>query len=293
MPISTKSRIYVSYDGQNFFWVVYNNTNRKLIMNPTRDDLKGTSLKKYNPTNICPTCREEWERGDIQELNDKNILYPANAYHDTYKNGNKTEKLVCCKHGLRHYKRYDPDSSNNCLKSVRGCRTGNINPDSNFAKGDIGEKLTCILFGVKQLSIEYDNYELPIDHDHIPKGTLVKIGGELVDLSGNIPQTKMRKYDPIEGRWLFTSLYREWYKDFDIEILWCIIKNKIDRVYIVPKKKIYDLDTKKGISGITIYKEVKVGPHLYEKYRITDEEFINRANESLKIMLEQANREKS
>lgn len=53
--IKRKYKICVSFDIQNYFWVVVDNA--KFIRNPTEDDLKGTTERSYNPTNICPICR--------------------------------------------------------------------------------------------------------------------------------------------------------------------------------------------------------------------------------------------
>lgn len=277
-------RIYVSFDEQNFFWVVYNRYDRKLIMNPTKDDLKGTKLKKYNPTNICPICREEWRRGEIHELTEKNILYPYNVRYNINKEGRDTDERICSRHWHRNYQRYNPSSDNNIRKQMRDRRIGNLNdPDSTF--GDNCEELTAKLFGVKRLSVEYDNYELSLDHTPIPKETLVEIGGELVDLSGQLPQTKGRHYDSNYGGWSFTNLEREWYKDFDIEVLWCVSDDDscIERGYIIIKKEIYNQETKEGITSIGIYKNPTDSygdPKIswYEKYRITDEKLIKKAS---------------
>ncbi len=40
----------------------------------------------------------------------------------------------------------------------------------------------------------------------------------------------------------------EWGKDFDFEILWCVSEDglNIDRGYMIPKDRIYNLDIKKG-----------------------------------------------
>ena len=86
----TKWRIYVSFDEKNFFWIVVDNG--KLITKTDKEYLKGTKIKSYNHTNICPICREDWEKYGI-ELTSKSVLYPKNAFH-----GRKTGRWVCKKH---------------------------------------------------------------------------------------------------------------------------------------------------------------------------------------------------
>lgn len=71
-----KYKISVSLDEENPFWIVVDNG--RFIRNPTEEDLKCTRSITYNLTNICPRCREEWEKDGI-ELTDKSILYPKNA----------------------------------------------------------------------------------------------------------------------------------------------------------------------------------------------------------------------
>lgn len=86
--------MYVSKDGKNFFWMVYDNISQQLIMNPTRRELAGAKIKKYNQTNVCSICRKKWEnRKDDSELAEKSLLYPNNSVR-----GQRTEEWVCKNH---------------------------------------------------------------------------------------------------------------------------------------------------------------------------------------------------
>lgn len=90
---------------------------------------------------------------------------------------------------------------------------------------------------VKRLSVEHDKYScLPNDHSPIPEKVSIEIRRKLVDLSGKVPQTTGRRLDSY-GTWDFGNLKREWNKDFDIEICWCISKDGlyVERVYILEK----------------------------------------------------------
>lgn len=264
-------------DGQNFFWIVVDN--RKLIKNPTEDDFKWSDIESYNKTNICPRCREE------NNITDKSILYPNNAGRDTDKNGKKTDEWVCSKHSLKNYKKYNPNSIDNKLKLVRNCRTGYV-IDPYKILGNNCEEETYRLFGAKKSSEELDNYRLPIDHCPIPNGVSVKIGEKLVDLSGKIPQTKGGFYSSKYKWWSMTRLFRELPKKYDILIFYCVSEDgkKIERIYIFPYSEII----KRKTIGIYMYDSqgclFKKG--WYEKYRIIDEDILEKANKIWKEIIE-------
>lgn len=184
-----------------------------------------------------------------------------------------------------------PDTKTNLIKSMRDRRTGNLHDPGNIL-GDNCEELTKKLFGVKRLSVEYDKYScLPNDHSPIPEKVSIEIGEKMVDLSGKVPQTTGRRLDSY-GTWDFGNLQREWNKDFDIEICWCISKDglNVERGYIFWKKYIYDSEKKEGIDRIHITKnptDAHNNPIIpkYEMSRITDETFIDKADEKWKEII--------
>jgi len=278
-----KYKINVSFDGINFFWIVIDE-NGKIIRNPTEKDLKGATDKSYNPTNFCPRCREEYERGDISELTDKGILRPGNARRVTDKVGNKTDEWVCSIHGLRYYN-HSPDGILTLQKSLRDRRLGIQDPESPNAKGDKGELLTEKVFGIKRLSIENDHYNGPLDHPPILNSIIINIGGKLVDLSEKIPQTKIAYYSRdvgTSGGWYFKYRTTEYNKPYDIMILWCVSEDglNIERGYIIPK-----LEIKKRTS-VAIVKNPSKGVQWYIPYRIEDKVLIDKkANNSWKEII--------
>jgi len=193
-------------------------------------------------------------------------------------NRNWTGRYLCMEHYSRYYQKDDPNSSNNIKKSLADHRTGNLRYQ-NHILGDNGEKLTNILFEVKRLSIEHDKYSESLDHTPISQGISIMIGERLVDLSKKVPQTVctiFKRYIGAKGGWIFTSLEREWGKEFDVEILWCISEDglNVERGYIVPK-----IEIEEGKS-ITIVKDPSKGYQWYESYRITDKELLKKANEA-------------
>lgn len=265
----TKYRESVSFDRINFFWIVIDNG--RLVMNPTKDDLLGTKMKRYNDTNICPICREEKET-DKRELIVDNILYPKNAGYRK-----ETREWLCKK----HWSNRNPNSTNSLMKSLRNRRTGNLNYDRQIF-GDNCEKLTERLLGAEMLSTKYDKYSmLPLDHGLVTKNISVMIGDKLVDLYGKIPQTKgarisiqivKRDYSIYEYDIWYRHVENEHGKKFDILILYCMSKDgdKIKRIYIFPNGEVA------LIGSITISKNA-VGKW-YKKYRVIDEEFLKKAN---------------
>ena len=139
-----------------------------------------------------------------------------------------------------------------------------MNPECSTAKGNKFQKLTCKWRNIKDLNIENDDYNTPIDHSR--------------DAELGIIQTRGRFYNKIA--WYFSHLDDDWGKQFDNMICYCASKDRksIERIYIFPLKEI------KKRTNIGIYKSPKDkwGNHItswYEQYRIIDEETINKVND--------------
>lgn len=260
---STKYRIYISKDDKNYFWIVWDNG--KLIMNPTEDDLKYTEVKYYNKTNICSRCREYNEKYG-RELTDKSILCPGNVHKEKDKDGNKTGKWICHRHEGIDYQKYDPNSPNNTIKSIRDCRTGNQDPNSTQVLGDNSQELACELYGWIDLNKKNDNYSTgtPIDC-YDPK-------------TGLYHQVQGRRYSVEYGTWPNFNFERELKKIFEDMVCICISEDgkTVERIYVIPLKEI------KRIKGISIYKnQLKKNSgtlYQYEQYRRTDKDEIKKAN---------------
>lgn len=263
-----KSRIYVKIDEQNQFWVVAESG--RLIRNPTKEDLTGTNLRSYSSTNICPECRKE------NNIIDRSILYPKNARHKYDEKGNMTEEYLCEYHGNVSRRKNDPLGSNNLRKLSADRRTGNLT-DSAQILGDKCQKVTVLSLGPKDLNEELDNFNSPIDHTPIPDGTFVEIGEKLADLSGTVIQTKgcnFHEYIGRDGGWYVGNLIREYGKEFDFIIFYCISKDEktIERIYIFPKAVL------NGI-GINIIKDAVRGSQWYNSYIVTDKKYSQKTSE--------------
>ena len=217
-----KYRISVSIDEQNYFWVAINNG--LLIMNPTKDDLRGTKLISYSKTNICHRCRKE------NNIIDKNILYPGNACREKNKDNKETGEWVCIRHWGRDYGRHNPNSKDNIIKSLGDRRMGNLDPNSNLAKGDRGEELLCRWKGYTNLNKKNDNYKFPIDC--------------LDENTGEYYQVRSAYYNPINRLWGqdFKTLQDSIRQGFRFKslFLFCISKDGkvVKRVYEIPEKEI-------------------------------------------------------
>lgn len=280
-----KSRVFVRIDDQNKFWIIAENY--KIInKNPTKEEMSRTNHMNYNLTNICPRCREEYERGDRDKLTDKSILYPGNARQEVGKNGKITGEYVCNNHSYKSRQRHDPNSQNNIFRSLRDVRTGNLRDRPNILAHNC-EKLTENWLGAERTSVRFDKYsQLPLDHGHITKHILVKIGGQLVDLYGKVPQTKgasLTVFEIYTDTNIYTydawrqSFVNDHNKEFDILILYCTDKDgkSIERIYIIPKEELSE-------SGTTICKNrkaAKMEELKHEKNRIIDDEILKYVNE--------------
>ena len=274
-----KSRIRISFDEINFFWVVWDNTSKKLIKNPTKDNLSGTKLKSYNKTNICPLCREE------DNITDNSILYPENACHGIDKKGKNTEEWICANHRRRNYQRYDPESNHNIIKSLRDCRKGN-SKDPRKILGYNCEELTEKWLGAERLAVKYNKYSrLILDHGPIAKRIFITIDGKLKDLYAKVPQTKGISYNPKSCIWN-QNIQKEHGKKFDILIIYCLGENEkaIERIYIFPVSEILD------VSSIGICKNPKDSHGnskitWYERFHVTDIEIIKKVNDIWKEII--------
>ena len=127
----------------------------------------------YNRTNTCDICGKD--------------LVPGKSYREYDKEGKWTGRWLCNECWGKYYQKNDADSQNNMKRSLAGRRTGNLNPSSTQAKGDVFEYITCKVRGVKNLNIENDNYNSPIDHSR--------------DQEYGILQSKGSIYNPKYKRW--------------------------------------------------------------------------------------------
>lgn len=231
-----------------------------------------------DPENIPEYMLDKYYNRTYCDVYGKDIKIRGLREYDNY--GNWTGRWLCevC-HG-----RYSFHSSNNTMKKMRDSRTGNLDSNCNVAKGDKGEELTDRIFETKRLSVLYDKYGLPLDHTHIPQGISLEIGGKLVDVSGKIPQTKLSYFSRdigAKGGWNHGYGLREIDKKFDVMILWCMSKDGeyVEIGYIIPK---IEIDKRQSVA---IVKDNSRSPGWYEKYSITDEELLKKANEIWKEII--------
>lgn len=230
-----------------------------------RNMSKINRARRYNLTNTC-----EFIETDDERCTEK--LYPKNARKFTI-NG----KLVwfCERHSGR-YRQTLPNSQHNIHKSIANIRTGNLNPHCSIAKGNLFQELTCrwrstvSTIPVEDLNKKNDNYRSPIDHT--PDSEL------------GIIQTKGASYSSKYKIWSLSEFDRDYNKNYDTHICYCINEDGkiIERIYIFPKHVI-------KTNTIHIYKYDSKG-HLYkngwyEKYRIIDEEIINKVNDIWKVII--------
>ena len=204
--------------------------------------------------------------------------------HNTYINSrgsecwykHKCQKDTCTGYLCTNcYQKYDSNSCNNIMNSLRDHRTGNLDPNCNVAKGDNFEELTHIWKGADIISKKNDKYCGSLDH--------------FVDSEGRIPQTKGRFYNSRNRLWPFTGFEAEWNKIFDYEICYCVSEDgkDIERIYEFPKGIII----KDKIKYISIVKNPMntrgTAPIIpwYEEYRIKDIEILKKVNKIWKKII--------
>lgn len=202
----------------------------------------------YNRTNTCDKCRKDFK------------IVSGHPEREYDKEHNWTGNWLCsiCKAADR---RKLPDSWENLRKSLAGRRTGYININTACGRGSRYEKLTCqwrsmvSTISVKNLNIENNNYNSPLDHS--PDSEL------------GIIQTKGAIYNIGLQRWNNGGIGNEHGKDFDNLIFYCIGEYGVERIYIFPKIEIIKR------TSIGIYKYCN---GWYEKYRIKDEKILDQVN---------------
>lgn len=117
----------------------------------------------YNRTGTCDRCKVE-------------KLKPTKTLREYDIEGNWTGKWLCHKCWKADYR-----LENGMANSSR--RAEGLDPNSNQAKGDLFEELTCRWRGVKNLNIENNNYNSAMDHSRDSElGTI---------------QTRCELYDPV------------------------------------------------------------------------------------------------
>lgn len=199
----------------------------------------------YNRTNTCDNLKEDGKKCECK-------LMPGNTLRE-YENEKWTGRWLCrsCWQKNDYNKRMD--SHVNIIKSLSDRRTNNLDPESPQAKGDISEAVTCATRGVKNLNIENDNFNSPIDHSR--------------DTEYGIIQSKGAIYNTLNRDWRI-DVENEREKEFDNLIAYCMSKDmkNVERVYIFPKKEVIKR------SSIHVYKTPSRSTW-YEKYRVDEKPY--------------------
>lgn len=252
--------------GEKPRWTIEDENGNTLNNNPSREELKGLKegryKKHYNDAYACDRCGKSFK-----ELGS---MHPHKEYDEK---GYWTGRWDC----PRCREKYDPGSHSNMRKSLRNCRTGNQNPNHESSKGDDCIELSCIMYGYVDLNKKYDNYTTGVDCQDPVTELLYQIRG--------------KRYNNMNGRWDSGSLGREWYKDYEGMVYFCLSKDgkMVERIYRIPS---LEIKKRKGISIYKIHRShMKNSKNLYwyEKYRVDDEEELKRANDIWQKIIEEEN----
>lgn len=186
----------------------------------------------YNKTNTCDKCGRKLEVGENGKI------------YREYKDENWTGNWLCYSCYEKYYiRKCDSVWSRNC-----DWRNGRLDLYSPCGKAVISQRVTCEVFGIKDLNIELDDFRTPIDHSRHP-------------LYG-ILQSKLAVFG--KGKWC-QNFENEYNKEFDYLVLYCmdVEMENIIRIYIIPKKEIIQ----RGCIAVIENPKRNVW---YEKYRIVD-----------------------
>lgn len=277
----TKENLYKSFrmvdgKGSKPRHVIVDESGNIVNKRPSKEELKGLEDErlivrriingKYNDTNSCDNIKEDGKRCG-------NKLIQGNYPRREYKDGKWTGRWFCksC-YDYDYYRSVLKNDPNNLRKLIGDRRTGNLRVNSSQAKGDKFQELTCRWRCVKDLNVENNNFNYPIDHSRDQELGIIQTKGRWLRVIKSCTTTKGEiKY--YEG-WGFVFL-REIYKEFDNMICYCASKDGkiIERIYILPREEVTN------ISGVDIYKNPSRGVQWYEKYKINDEELMNKVNE--------------
>lgn len=214
------------------------------------------SKKPYKTSRICCNCKSNdtyIDPGGIKH------------WHKCKCQKDECTKYLCHVCYGRDYQKNNPNSTNNTIKSIANCRTGNLNPSCSTAKGKKSQKLACKLYGWVDLNEENDNYNSPLDC-YDPK-------------TGLYYQVKGSNYNSGRGYYPFTGFKDEWGKKFKSMICFCFSEDgkTVERIYKFPEEIVGNQQS------ISIFKFDSKGNIYnygwYNKYICTDEEELNKANE--------------
>lgn len=222
----SKYRISVSIDGENFFWIVADKG--RFIRNPTKEDLIGARITSYNKTNICDRCRED------NIVTDNSILYTGKAYREYDKYRNWTERWLCKNCWNKNERKTNPNCLDNVKKSLANYRTGNLDHNSDTAKGRKGEDTWCEWRKTENYNTKINSLCAPGFDTKDPKYGRVQIRSPSLYYAG------------YWKGWVVSGL-GDWH-DFDTIVVLCIDEERknIMRLYIIPELAL------NGQRGITI-----------------------------------------
>lgn len=208
---------------------------------------------------LCRTCYRESGRPKKKDIKRKCNMCGREESCHWYKDGGLDLCNIC-------YQKYNPNSTNNTIKSMakrRINRTIHIDKFDDLGDNDLGYIVECIVcdtYGIKNYNDETDNYRSPFDAIHPEYGRLQIKGVNL-----------------IEGQWhpRFRDTEVLW-PMFDSAIIICMDDNKpwknVERVYKIPQEEFVN---RKGIAIVKNPTDCVGDPVTpwYEKYRIDEKPF--------------------
>lgn len=242
-------------------WVIVDENEKIINKYPSKQELKGIEKKiyikniYYNDTNTCSRIK------DNGEICGKPLVC-GNARRECNKVGVITGRWVCT----------------NCWhRTLSDSRTGNLDSNCSIAKGNKFQKLSNESKSLIDLNIENDDRHSPID--------------SIDPVTGLYYQTKGALYDRRSRSWHanFKSERRALSKGFKFHrlIYYCASEDGkiIDRMYEFTEEEIKNRSSIEVSKNPTDSRKNPIIPW-YEKYRVIDEEELNKVREIWKKIID-------
>lgn len=217
-------------------WVITDEYRNIINYSPTKEDIKFITDERYKPKKCC-TCR-------IENINVTYLRCKCNKKECT--------RHLCHKCWDEYYRKNNPNSHPNLVKSITNIRTGNLNRNSEKGKSIIDQAVVAKILNIEDLNIKKDNFAYYIDLNDDKLGK--------IDVKGSIPRCCRAGYSERD-KWTFDTRMK-----IDCDTYICIgydfKRRNIEAVYIIPNEgwisSLTKLTITRNASKISKYDEFQI-----------------------------------
>lgn len=229
-------------------WIIVDEYDNIINRDPTNEEIKLIIDERHRPKKCC-FCRTT---GDI-----KYIRHKCDKKDCT--------KILCYKCWDEYYRKNDPGSHPNLVKSITNIRTGNLDRNSELGKSIIDQAVVAKVLSIEDLNIKENNFGYYIDLNHWKL--------RRIDVKGSIPRCCRTGYSERD-KWTFGTRMK-----IDCDTYICMgydFKRKnVDVVYIIPNEGWIS-----SLMKLTITRNASKCS-IYDKFEIKDIEIYNNTHHSI------------